>query len=256
VTPVLALLTDFGPGSVYVGQMHLAIRRELPEATIVDLAHDCPRGDIEAAAYLLRAAAPVAIPASVTVVVVDPGVGGDRRVLAGRVDGRVFVGPDNGVLAAALEEGEVRAFENRALLDRPVSATFEGRDVMAPLGARIAAGMPLGEVGPAAAPRTAPPGPVPGAEGVDGRVLLVDRFGNLVTNVPGTRLASKAGLAVRVGGRKVVGLSRTFADVEPGALLCYVGSGGHLEVAVNGESAARRLGVNGGEDVEVRWRAG
>lgn len=253
MTRLLALLTDFGAGSAYVGQMHLAIRRLAPEAVVVDVAHDCPPGDVEAGAYLLAGALREAPSAAVFVVVVDPGVGTARRILAARRGDLAVVGPDNGVLAAAIAGWEVRALENRALVPASPSATFHGRDIMAPAAVRLATGFDFTAVGPAAAPQSAPQGPETLADGIAGRVLLTDRFGNLVTNIP-RRLVEMLGdgahVRVRVDGAFIDGLSRTYGDVETGNILAYIGSGDHLEIAVNGDSAARLLGL--GVDAPIR----
>ncbi len=240
--PVLSLLTDFGPGSVYVGEVHAVVRSLLPDAVVVDLAHDCPPGDVEAGAYLIGRAWSLCPPGTAHVVVVDPGVGTARRILAARARGHLFVGPDNGVLAPLVEGGEVRSVENDALFRRPTCATFHGRDVMAPVAARLLSGTPFAEVGPPASPRALEGGAVTKEDVVEGRVLLHDRFGNLVTNVPASAVLALGGvgraLRVRVGDACVEGISRTFGDVAQGAPLAYVGSGGHLEIAVNGGRAS------------------
>lgn len=144
---LVSLLTDFGAGSVYVGQMHAVLRRRLPGVTILDLAHDCPAGGIEAAAYLLRRSYRHCPQSTVHVVVVDPGVGTGRAILAAHARDQYFVGPDNGVLTAIVEGGDVRRVENPALVEEEVSSTFHGRDIMAPVGAFLAAGGALADVG-------------------------------------------------------------------------------------------------------------
>jgi len=255
VTAPISLLTDFGPGSVYVGQMHAVLRRLAPDVPIVDLAHDCPAGRVEAAAYILRRSVLHFPPDSVHVVVVDPGVGTSRAVLGARAGEQVFVGPDNGVLAEAVEGGEVRRVENPALMAERISSTFHGRDIMAPVAARLATGTPLESVGPRVRPLRLP-AQLEYADGaVVGRVLMADRFGNLITNIPldlvGQVGAPGGRVRVRIGAAFIDGLVGTFGDVPPGRALAYIGSGGHLEIAVNEGCAAKALGLGIGDPVRV-----
>jgi S-adenosylmethionine hydrolase len=257
---VLSLLTDFGPGSVYVGQMHAVIARVAPSVRVLDLAHDCPFGATDAAAYVLQRSYRHFPPSSVHVVVVDPGVGSRRAILAARAAGHLFVAPDNGVLGSVLRQdprAEVRAVENRALMNDPVSPTFQGRDVLAPVAARLASGTPFEEVGPPARPTIAPPSLVVSAEATTGCVLLVDRFGNLITSIPRTeleRFGPPEGVRVRIGAAFIDGLVRTFSDVSTGMALAYVGSGDHLEIAVNGGRASDVLRLSAGSPIRVERR--
>lgn len=258
MTATVSLLTDFGPGSVYVGQMHAVLRRLAPSAHVVDLAHDCPAGRVEAAAYILRRSVPHFPEGTIHVVVVDPGVGTSRAVLAAQAAGNVFVGPDNGVLTEAVAGAEVRRIENRTLMAAEIAPTFHGRDIMAPVAARLAAGLALREVGPVAEPLRAPPQLEIEAGGVTGRVLLADHFGNLITNIGFELLAQVGGpggsVRVRIGAAFIDGLVETFADVAPGRALAYIGSGGNLEIAVNEGSAVEALGL--GVDTEIRVEPG
>lgn len=258
MTPTVSLLTDFGPGSVYVGQMHAVVKRIAPSAQVIDLAHDCPAGHIEAAAYILRRSVVHFAPGTVHVVVVDPGVGTSRAVLAARTDESLFVGPDNGVLTDVIADAEVRRIENGALMAAEIAPTFHGRDIMAPVAARLATGLSLEEVGPEALPLQVPPELDFDEGGVTGRVLLRDHFGNLITNIPFDVLAQVGGpggaVRVRIGTAFIDGLVETFADVAPGRALAYIGSGGNLEIAVNEGSAAEALGF--GVDQEIRVEPG
>ena len=253
--PLVALLTDFGAGSVYVGQLHAVLARLAPEARVLDLVHDVPPGDVEAGAYLLRQSVPHLPEACVVLAVVDPGVGTARAILAGRAEGRSFVGPDNGLLAPVLGGGDARRLENPALLPAHVSATFHGRDLMAPLAARLACGLPRADGGWAVGPIPLAGGPRLANGVVVGRVLVVDRFGNLVTNVPATLLARlevpAREVRVRAGSAFVEGIVSTYADVPSGRALAYVGSGGHLEVGVHGGRAADLLRLAPGAEVRV-----
>jgi S-adenosylmethionine hydrolase len=261
VSGIVSLLTDFGPGSVYVGQMHATIARLAPTVRVIDLAHDVPFASTEAAAYVLRRSYPHFPPGTVHVVVVDPGVGTERAIVAARAGGHVFVAPDTGVLGSVLAldpKPDVRRIEARGLMNERISKTFHGRDVMAPVGARLASGTSLEDVGPPHVPRPAPPGPVKSASGVDGRVLIVDRFGNLVTDIPAALMDELGGprrVRLRVGAAFLDTVATTFADVPEGMALVYVGSGDHIEVAVNGGRAADRLRLGVGDRVRLERRA-
>lgn len=254
MTTTISLLTDFGPGSVYVGEMHAVLRRLAPDAGIVDLAHDIPVGGVEAAAYVLGRSWRHGPEGTVHVVVVDPGVGTSRAILAARAGGHLFVGPDNGVLADVVGDGEVRRVENRARMAETISSTFHGRDIMAPVAAGLATGGPLEEVGPPVRPCSTPSRLSRGSGGITGCILMADRYGNLITNV-GRSLVEELGgsdgaVSVRIGSESIQGLVTTFGDVAPGRLLAYVGSGDHLEIGVNGGSAADRLCL--GPDAAIR----
>ncbi len=245
MSALITLLTDFGPGSVYVGQMHAVLRRLAPASDVLDMAHDCPAGGIEAAAYILRRSYAGCPEGTVHVVVVDPGVGTARDIVAASARGHVFVGPDNGVFTDLVAGGEVRRVENRALMGETISSTFHGRDIMAPVAARLAQGTPLAQVGPLTEPLRIGDGPHFEHGRIAGRVLLEDRFGNLITNIP-RRLVDLVGgggrsVRVRVGAAFIDGLVETFGDVEPGRALAYIGSGEHLEIAVNGGRASDLL---------------
>jgi S-adenosylmethionine hydrolase len=262
VTPsgIVSLLTDFGPGSVYVGQMHAVIARLAPAARVVDLAHDCPFAAIDAASYILQRSWRHFPAGSVHVVVVDPGVGGRRAVIAARAGGHFFVAPDNGVLGAVLEadpKAETRAVENRALMNEEVSHTFHGRDILAPVASRLAARTPFEEVGPVVSATLPPPGVRAGADATDGKVILADRFGNLITNLPRSaveRMGPPDAIRVRIGAAFIDGLVRTFSDVPGGMALAYIGSGDHLEIAVNGGRACDVLRLCAGSPIRVERR--
>jgi len=257
---VVTLLTDFGPGSVYVGQMHGVVLSRDPAVRVVDLAHDVPPGGVAAGAYVLHRSF-VHFPAgTVHVAVIDPGVGSARKIVAARAHGHLFLAPDNGLLGSVLadaDDAEVRSVENSDLMNTPVSRTFHGRDVFAPVAAHLAGGGELARVGPPTTAAGAPPGPVVGLRSVEGAILLVDRFGNLITNIPRAQLQAlgePSRLRVRVGPVSIDGLMQTFSDVAGGAALIYVGSGEHLEIAVNGGRASELLALRAGAAVRVERR--
>jgi S-adenosyl-L-methionine hydrolase (adenosine-forming) len=227
---MVTLTTDFGTADGYVGAMKGVLYSRAPGVAVVDISHDIPRHDIAAGAYALATAAPWFPPGTIHVAVVDPGVGSARRGVVIASGGQLFVGPDNGLFAlVAPQPDAVREIAVRFLTGR-VSPTFHGRDVFAVTAARLATGVDLMEVGPVVAMSTPP------ARGWH-RVVHVDRFGNLITDVPGEGVA-----VVRVAGREAA-LRRTYADVAPGELVAYVGSGGTVEIAVRDGSAAEVLGA-------------
>lgn len=250
----ITLLTDFGTADGYVAAMKGVIAAIAPGAAIDDASHDIDQGDIRAGAFTLGRYWRLYPAGTVHVVVVDPGVGGDRRAIAARVDDRVFVAPDNGVLSrvfADVEPERVVALEEPAFHRTPVSATFHGRDVFAPVAAHVASGVSLHALGPPVADPIRIGLPAPSRDGrrVEGEVVHVDRFGNLITNIPGAWASD--GDAVRVRDRDVVPVRRTYADVDRGGLLALVGSLGLLEVSVRDGNAAERLGVGRGAAVTV-----
>ncbi len=266
---LITLLTDFGHRDVYVGVMKGVISGIAPDARVVDLCHAVPPQGLVSAAYQLGAAYPHFPAGTVHVVVVDPGVGTGRAIVAIRAAGSVFLAPDNGVLAAVLSGDAVEeavAVENAALFRASVSATFHGRDVFAPVAARLATGTPLGELGPARDPdglvRGEPGrllgGPTPSADGrgLDGAAVLdVDRFGNVITNIDG-RLGARIG-SITVGELRVVRFARTYGEVEAGAALALVGSTGRVEISVrDGSAAAVAGGVAPGDPIRVELGEG
>lgn len=263
-TPPVTLLTDYGPGSEHVGALHVVLAAQAPGARVIDLAHDIPPGDIRMGALTLARLAPM-LPSAVHVAVVDPGVGGERRAVAVRTrHGGVLVGPDNGLLGpAATAMGAERA----VVLPPPFPgrpATFHGRDLFAPVAARLAAGEALTDVGRAIDPSTLAQPDLPEAQVSQGHlralVVGVDRFGNIQL-LAGQEEFTAAGLEMgervwaAVGDRRhPATVARTFSDVGPRAALVYVDSHGHVAVAVNGRDAARRIGAAAGDILTIgRW---
>jgi len=245
---VITLLTDFGTRDSYLGEVRGVLVSRAPDVTLVDISHDIAPGDVAGAAYILSRAWSRFPTGTVHLVVVDPGVGGTRNALAVLAGGHAFIGPDNGVLSPVLSWEGLRV----AALPIPASAapTFHGRDVFAPAAAALAGGTDLSVLGQAVEPAIRLPD-VPltlDAERAAGQVIYIDRFGNLVTNLPGE---ATAGRVVSVDGRVVGPLRRTFADVEPGDLVAYVGSGNTVEIAVRDRSAAGDLGARIGTPVSA-----
>jgi len=244
---IITLLTDYGTADSYVAEVKAVLLATAPGAVLVDVAHEVPPGDIRAAQYLLGRTWHRFPPETVHLVVIDPGVGTERRALAAEIAGHRFVAPDNGVLSAL---GPNARFVSLPV-PKTASRTFHGRDVFAPAAARLAGGATLESLGdPVADPHRSPlPAPRVGAGGVVGEVIYVDRFGNLITNIAGA--AAPPGARVTAGGIAVGRLHHTFADVAAGELVAYIGSGATVEVALRDGSAARRLGLGAGAAVRV-----
>lgn len=257
---LITLLTDFGLKDGNVGVMKGVIWGIAPQAQIADLSHDIQPQNVREAAWVLARHAPYFPEGTIHIVVVDPGVGTARRPIAARVGRQLFVGPDNGVLTLFLERTEAAGEGARfVLLDKPafwlaeVSPVFHGRDVFAPVGAHLASGVPLGEVG---SPIDDPVRlELPQVERRDGEligaVMHIDRFGNVATNVRREHLGQAGTVTVEIGRRKVRGLVPTFGERSPGELVALYGSTGDLILAEVNGSAARSLGARVGQPVRV-----
>lgn len=259
--PVLALLTDFGEQDHYVAAMKAVALRICPDATLLDISHQIPPQDVLSGALELRAVAPYLPSDCVVLGVVDPGVGSRRRGVAIEAGGLRFVGPDNGLFSLVLKEAPaVRSVEivNPAFVLDAISATFEGRDRFAPAAAWLAKGTDLGSLGPTALGLVSIEEPTVTVTdaGVDGIVMRIDRFGNLVTNIEAVHVLTMRAPCVCAADVLIPSLSRTYADVQQGALCALFGSTGRLEVSLRGGDAAARLGLTRGARVSVRPRDG
>jgi S-adenosylmethionine hydrolase len=256
VPPIVTFTTDFGSRDGYAGAMKGVVLTLAPAATLIDVTHGVPPLDVEAGAVALAQAVPFFPPGSIHVAVVDPGVGSARAALVIEAGGSLFVGPDNGVLSlAARAPRVVRHIQAPAFRRDTVSPTFHGRDIFAPTAGRLAAGAPAHEAGPVVAEMVELGVRPPHRRGgvVEGAVIHVDAFGNLITSLEGAAVPADA--AIEVEGAQGVFhpvLASTFADVETGALVAYIGSGGQLEVARRDGSAAARTGAERGSIVRVR----
>jgi S-adenosylmethionine hydrolase len=260
--PVIALLTDFGTRDHYAGTMKGVALGICPDATLVDISHDLPPHDVLGAALELAAAYRYFPPATIFLVVVDPGVGSVRRGIAAEAGDYKFVAPDNGVLTAVLDEHppkRIVELTERKYARATVSRTFEGRDRFAPAAAWLAKGIELAALGRSAGAilRIDIPQPQIATDRIDGQVLRVDRFGNLITNIDHRSFDKIAGgpLDIRVGSHAVPRVVSTYADVASGEVCALFGSTDHLEIAANGASAAASLDLGRGAPVHVARRA-
>jgi hypothetical protein len=266
--PFITFLTDFGLADDFVGTCHGVMKRIAPEVQIIDITHGIRPGHVLPAALMLANTLPY-MPVGVHLAVVDPGVGGARRPLALRdAEGRLYVGPDNGLLVPAAERfgGIVEAHElaNPAYALESVSRTFHGRDLFSPAAAHLALGISPGELGPPLDPdalvRLELPQPEVGQARIRATVLGVDRFGNIALNlrrdqlddaiVPGTRIE----LAV-AANRYYAVVARTFADAGRGQLILYEDSYRNVAVAISRGSAASLLGIGEGDEIVIHTDA-
>ena len=253
---VVTLLTDFGLDDPYVGTIKGVVLTLNPRARLVDLTHAVPPQDVQRAAVLLEGAWRFFPRGTVHLAIVDPGVGGARRPIAVEAGGHYFVGPDNGLLGFCFDLPGARGVE---LADPryhrpPVSRTFHGRDLFAPVAAHCSRGVPLAAVGAALRHPVRLPGRRPRrVRGrVEGEVLLTDRFGNLLTNLTGRALPGPPARGVlRIGSARIRGLVGTYADRPRQALGAAIDSSGRVEVFVREGSARQRLGI--GPGAPVSW---
>jgi S-adenosylmethionine hydrolase len=235
--PIITLTTDFGTRDGYVGAMKGVIARGAPDATVVDIAHDIPRGDFAHAAWVVATSCQEFPHGTIHVVVVDPGVGGSRASVIVKVVGHWYVGPDNGVFAYVADRlSDAWSIESASFRAKRVSRTFHGRDLYAPAAAAIARGVDVTSAGPMV--RLAGSLPWGARAKGQGRIVHVDQYGNLVSDLP----PGEAGDAVSIAGH-VLPIAGTYEDVAPGELLAYVGSARTIEIAVRDGRADTRLTV-------------
>lgn len=247
----IALLTDFGTRDPYVAAMKGVIAARC-DARVADLTHEIAPFDVFGAAFFLRDVVDYWPSGTIFVVVVDPGVGTARRIVAAEAEGRVFLAPDNGVLSLVVSDAII-SVENESFFLPNGSSTFHGRDRFAPVAAAIANGTALGELGPRVddVVRLDYTPPSYGDGRVDGTIVGVDRFGNLITDVETARLAFAP--ILRAGGHVVDRVERNYGDARGGAFL-IAGSTGRIEVSVANGSAADLLQLGRGEKVSITPR--
>jgi S-adenosyl-L-methionine hydrolase (adenosine-forming) len=259
--PIITLTTDFGSGSHYAAAMKGVILSICPAATIVDLSHDIPPQDIRGAALLLDNAADWFPADTIHVAVVDPGVGTDRAIIYARIGRQQFIAPDNGLLsrlAARTPPSKIVRLTDPAYWLERVSTTFHGRDIMAPAAAHLALGLDPDWLGTPFAPLTTIDWPEPQqrAERLDGAVIEIDSFGNLITNLTADMLVghpTDRRACVVCNIYETWGVYSSYAEQPRGTLVALIGSGGRLELALVGDSAAKRLGVGVGSPVTLAW---
>jgi S-adenosylmethionine hydrolase len=258
---IVTLLTDFGERDFFVGAMKGVILTINRNATIVDISHEIPPQGVREAVFALQAAYPHFPPGTVHIAVVDPGVGGTRRALLLDAGAHLFVGPDNGIFSWIYKEWPCKTVE----LTEPkyflpeVSDTFHGRDIFAPVAGHLSLGIHEAEdFGHTISdPLTITfPEPVVEHGKISGEVIHVDRFGNLITNVPTMMLRGRVKqgeVSVFVGGKTLEGIAKSYSQKQPGELLAIVGGAGLLEISVSMGSAARLLKAGTGEKITISF---
>jgi S-adenosylmethionine hydrolase len=257
---VITLTTDFGIRDGFVGTMKGVIYSIAPQVKIVDISHAVAPQNIQEGAFALARAARFFPSGTVHIYVVDPGVGTKRRPLAARLGDQYFVGPDNGLLTPLIRDAE----QNQKLvefvhLNNPkywlpkISRTFHGRDIFAPVGAHLANGISLSELGKAVTDpvRLELPPPEKTETGWIAHITVVDAFGNLTTDLPASVLEGQTNILFRLRGIEVAGVTESYGHKQSGELVALVDSEDYLEIAIVNGSAAQQLGAKVGDAVEV-----
>jgi S-adenosylmethionine hydrolase len=274
MSTIITLTTDFGLSDAYVAAMKGVILSINPKAKLIDICHTIKPQNIPQAAFVLGTAYQFFPEKTIHVVVVDPGVGTERRAIILRTPSADFVAPDNGVLSYVLQQSSTKPVEDNANLQQvelepgmeavtitkpqfwrsPVSPTFHGRDIFAPVAARLSLGFPPIDFGEAITSVTmlSLPHPYQAPDGsLVGHILHIDSFGNLITNIKGDDLPQvKQAITIEVGNQLISGLSRTYAEGK--GLLALIGSSGYLEVSLKGGSACALLNAEVGNEVRMR----
>lgn len=261
---IITLTSDFGIGSPYVAQMKGAAYSVNPAAVLVDITHQIPPQDIRSGAIVLAEVTSCFPDGTVHVGVVDPGVGTERRIVVAKIAGHFFVAPDNGLLGLLAEQHDsIRVVT--ATVDRfwrsPVSATFHGRDIMAPIAAHLTMGVDIRQFGPeqpdGALCGVELPKPRTTSDEIQGEILNADSFGNLITNIRQCDLPTqprRQDFVIAVKNRTIRGLVQTYGQRQPGDLVALLGSTSRLEISVVNGSAEHELGIGPGTPVRVTWQ--
>jgi len=262
---IITLTTDFGVDDEYVGVMKGVILSINPAAIIVDITHHIEPQDLLQAAYIIKYSFKYFPEGTVHIVVVDPGVGSDRAIIALEMTGHIFVAPDNGTLTFLMDEGNigsiVRVEDSRYFLES-VSRTFHGRDIFAPVAAYLSKGIGIKVLGVLVDKvdlkrLSVKCAGISNSGELVGAVVFIDRFGNLITNIDAKSLdkfcktCKKERLEFRIGKKKIIGLSKTYENVLPQSPLAIIGSRGYLEIAVNCGNARSYFMADRGDTVTV-----
>lgn len=257
---IITILTDFGTKDPYAGIMKGIILKINPDARIIDITHEIPDHDIKNASLTIGYAYGYFPKGTIHVAVVDPGVGGDRKNIAVKTANYIFIGPDNGIFSLALSKEkiiEIREIEKFPFVFDKVSNTFHGRDVYAPCAAFLTAGKKFSDIGRVLSDYTKIVYPVPKYKGnsLTGEIVLIDSFGNMVTNISEHSFKSFTGrnpFEIYFASERFTTLDNRYIDVPPGKPLVLFGSSGYLEISMNGKSAAEYFMASEGASVTVR----
>jgi S-adenosyl-L-methionine hydrolase (adenosine-forming) len=258
---LVTLMTDFGTSDPYVAAIKGTILRLCPRAQIVDLCHEVPAHNVPMAAFILAHSAPHFPADTLHVIVVDPTVGTERRILAARIGGQFYLFPDNGVISRVvgmLPLQSLHIVRNTSFLPSPPSATFHGRDVFAPVAAQILNGLDISRLGPQPDKYTLleVAAPVIGDDAIVGQVVYIDRFDNIVSNISAQVVSGHKveNLRVFCAGKEIGPIVRTYAAAPRHRTLALINSMGLVEVAVNQGRAAHFLGAALGDEVRITWK--
>ncbi len=258
---IITLTTDFGHGSPYVAAMKGVILSINADALLVDITHGIAPQNIRQAALVLADTAPWFPPETIHVAVVDPGVGTSRKIVYARMGGQQFVAPDNGLLsrlALSASPSTIITISAPEFWLPRVSATFHGRDIMAPVAARLSGGLDPGRLGPVqhelvtlewTEARVS-------AKKIEGAIQSIDSFGNLITNIPAdalTNVPRGEDVVILCDEHETRGIFNTYGDQPASTLIALIGSSGYLELAIVGDSAALMLGIRAGVPVTITW---
>lgn len=257
---IITLITDFGGRDGYVGAMKGVMLSVFSEATIVDITHEVPPQDVDSAAFVVHTACQFFPRGSVHVVVVDPGVGSERRILCAAAGERLFLTPDNGVLKYVFRDypaADVYHVCNSKYYLSKVSRTFHGRDIFAPVAAHLAKGVAITEIGQPIDDynRGRLPALIESKRELIGEIIYVDRFGNLITNIPFNKLEhyDETKIRVQVGHTTIAGLKTSYFAGNAGELIALIGSAEVLEIAINSGHAQNALHRKIGDEVKVTF---
>ena len=256
---IISLLTDFGNADGYVAAMKAVILTIHPQARLIDISHDVAPQDVQAGAFLLSSHSKFFPAGTVHLAVVDPGVGTARRLLAVQAGEQIYLAPDNGLLDFCIDLSADQTVEinNKNLWRHSVAKTFHGRDILSPVAAHISAGMPLSQVGSPTklVRRMSKPVCSMSDKEIIGQVVYIDRFGNLITNLPARylhELGNAANFEIYLEEYLIGALCSTYADVEEGTAVAVVGGFDLLEIGINGGSAVKHFRAGVGAVVTVR----
>lgn len=255
---IITLTSDFGLQDHYVSAMKAVILGIAPDVRLVDISHEVPPQDIMAGAWAIRNASFLFPPGTIHLVVVDPGVGTNRHPVALKINDQYFVGPDNGIFSLFFNEFEYEAYKlnNKSYWRDSVSKTFHGRDIFAPVAAHLSKGCSLSDIGEPIEELVTYHWAVPIADkdGLQGWVLHIDRFGNLITNITEQLIEDhikRKDVKIYVGNTMLNKVVTTFGDVEEGEPAAFIGSSGMLEIGINKGNAGRMLSVDKGAQISI-----
>jgi S-adenosylmethionine hydrolase len=258
---IIALLTDFGLTDYFAGSVKASILDINPEANIVDISHNVPRGDVFLGAFSLLLSFRDFPKGTIFVTVIDPGVGSGRAAIAVKCGSYFFIGPDNGVLSLACEKNGVRAsvrkLENKKFFRNSVSGTFHGRDIFGPVAAHLSKGADFEKLGPLQKTflHCQIPSTIVKADKIQGIVAYIDHFGNCITSIEQSHLKKMSGRRIHISikSKKLIPLCKCYNDVPEGNSLGVIGSAGFLEISVNCGNAAIDLNLKHGDSVDVAF---